>query len=168
VSLETLITQVVTEINKVTDVGNVYNYERWAAFLSKALDIAKYTTSDGDSVIRFWTVTCAKTPQDWAPTKHNPGGIRGRLREYELVIRGVFGHSDASQSELDARPLVFSVMDIIDASTTIHSAQAFGADSTKILFAEPVQLFMFDTVLVQGAGMLCHYAELHLKAQETV
>jgi hypothetical protein len=139
-------------VNGVTNVGNVYDYERWAAFYSGEIDVAKYTLS-GVEYYRFWTISCESIEQEMQ--QFSSDRRDGAARQYTYKIRGAWGLQDADESEKSAIAMSEDVMEAIDADTALQ---------TTYLHVAPCQLDIFELRLV--GTQFCHYTEITLVIQE--
>lgn len=133
-------------LEDVTNVGEVHDYERWAADWSAYLDLLKTTIGNSD-VIRGWTITCESFPQERA-TFGVPGSID---RTYTYKLRGYFGLDDSAASEKTAMIVVEDVVEAFD-------------DSDLASENEPADLTLFEPRLF--GDVLCHYAEITLVVEE--
>lgn len=138
-----------TKVEAVSNVGQVYDYERWATEWSAFLDLFK-TTIGGSDVIRGWTITCQSFPQEQV-TFGDPGGID---RTYTYKLRGYFGLDDSAASEKAAMVVAEDVVEAFDAEF----------DATQEVINEPADLTVFEARLF--GDVLCHYAEVTLMVTE--
>jgi hypothetical protein len=139
----TIRTAVYNAVNGVTDVGQVYDYQRWASDYSKLLNLFK-TTISNNRVIRGWTVTSEGFTSEAVTLKLNQ-------RVYRVKVRGFFGLDDGNASEKTAANMTETVISAIDAALNSSSADPRIADAgTEWTTFEP-RLF---------GDVLCHYIEL--------
>ncbi|MBU2072766.1 MAG: hypothetical protein KKA68_21235 [Gammaproteobacteria bacterium] len=141
-------------VNAVSNAGNVWDYERWAAFAAGKDTIASKTIS-GSKVIRFWTVSCERIDQEQVTFS---GDIK---RAYHFVISGAFGLDDSAASEKTAIALTEDVMEALDGAATIHNATDFtdGINTAS-------QLRVFELRLI--GTEFCHYSEISQIVTEVV
>jgi hypothetical protein len=137
-----------TILESVSNVGNVYDYERWAADWTTYLDLFK-TTISGSQVIRGWTITC----QSFRPVELTTIGDQQINREYTYKIRGYFGLDDANASEKAAMLIAEDVCEALDADTTLHGASYYGPGEHPM-----AELTIFEPRAY--GDVLCHYAEI--------
>lgn len=139
----------------VPGIGVVHDYERLSTDWNKYLDLYK----DSGGRINGWTVSRFKTPE----RTHSQGG--GMTRTHQFIIRGIYGLKDADATELAFQDLVEAICVAFRAADTLNGAcftctPTEGApDGAAGIQVEIVEPRMFG-------GVLCHYAELHLYAQE--
>jgi len=134
----------------VSNIGNVYDYERWAAFASGQDTIGKATIS-GSDVIRFWTISCSACRAS-LETFGNTAGLV--TRSWVYTIKGAFGLDDSAATEKTAIALIEAVMDALDASETVHPPSDLTNGSEH-----PAQMRLFENRFFTN-GALCHYVEL--------
>ncbi len=143
-------TAVYNAVDGVADIGNVYDYERWAAFYKNEIELIKATIG-GVNFVRFWTVAVSEIAQERAAY----GGRR--YREYTYKISGAVGLDDAAESEKTAMALAISVMDALDTDTTIH-------DGNVYVNASLAQLTVSE--LRQIGTEFCHFIEIEQRIME--
>lgn len=130
----------------VSNVGNVYDYDRWAVLL-KGVNALAVKTIGGVDVVRFWTVSCA----GWEAVQDDFYTVGEGLRRYRYVIRGAFGLDDSAASEKTAIGIVEDVIEALNASATLHDGETY-------FNAPPAGLDVFELRLI--GDRLCHYAEI--------
>jgi hypothetical protein len=141
-------------VSGVSNVGNVYDYERWAAF-ANGKDTLAVATISGSEVVRFWTISCTGCV---ATLETFAGDVR---RAWSYTISGAVGLDDSAASEKTAIALAEDIMDALDGAATIHT-------STEVTDGRvhPAQLRIFENRLI--AGLLCHYIEITQTVSEVV
>jgi hypothetical protein len=147
-------TAVYNAVNGVTNVGNVYDYDRWAA-LKKGVDTLVTKSIGGSTLVRFWTVSCRRIAQEH--TQFFTSGTSGILRRYTYIVRGAFGVDDSAGTEKTAIGIVEDVLEAMDNAATLH-------DGSSFYNAEAAQLDTFELRIV--GEYLCHYAEITQVVEE--
>jgi len=137
-------TQIGTILSGVSGIGVVHNYQRWASTWEKFLDLFK-TNSDK---INGWMITRAATPATVESTTHE-----SRIHQYK--IRGVYGLKDEDETESTFQALIEAICDAFRAKRTLNGT----AEDSGPLSVTVVENRMFG-------GVLCHYCELDLPAEE--
>ena len=152
-------------VGAVSNIGLVYDYQRWAVRWEDYLSLFK-TTISSTSVIRGWTITCA----GWADSEYLAGsylqddGKALVLRRYTFKIRGMFGLDDSAATEKTAIGIVEDVVEALDGDEKLHAwdaiaEQYFGEQAAATLDIFEPRLF---------GGALCHYAEITQRVTEAV
>lgn len=144
-SLALIRAAVVTILEGVTGIGAVHNYERLSSDLARLKSLHVVSNR-----INSWTVTRTATTSEYRTNTQYE-------RQHQLVIRGYMSLDDAAESELTFQALVEAI------------EEAFRGDDTLDGTAEvcgPLQVERVEPVMF--AGVLCHFAELRLMAQELV
>jgi hypothetical protein len=90
----TIRTAVYDAVAAVSNVGQVYDYQRWGSDYSGLLNLFKATISNS-RVIRGWTVTSEGFTPEAVTLKLNQ-------RVYRVKVRGFFGLDDGNASEKTA------------------------------------------------------------------
>ena len=134
-------------LSGITDIGKVYDYERWAADWSKFINLFK-TTISGVDQIRGWEIGRRSAGE-------KPFTIGLNLRDHGFVIRGYMRVNNASASEKTFNNLIEAVADAFRNNFTLNGA----AESHDYIQAVPIDFRVFGNVL-------CHYAELSLNVHE--
>lgn len=151
-------------LNAVTDVGNVYDYQKWSLFWADI--VADFVTEiSGSDVIRAWTITI----QSWDPSLYqwqrdgtSTAGAATELREYNCIIRGFFSHDDENESEKTIMALVRTVVNALNTSPTLHDGDQYHMGPENEV--PPAALGAFDLRIF--GGVLCHYAEITQRVGE--
>lgn len=148
-TLSTIRTEVKTVLEGITDIGKVYDYERfttdWTTYLSKFKPAGK-------TYIRGWTIRRAKTPEGYDELADNFG-----RRKYRLIIRGYASVDDANASSKTFDDLIETICDTFRPLTVNNlNGKAMGSGLVQV---EIVEDRMFGSVL-------CHYCELSLEVEE--
>jgi hypothetical protein len=140
-------TQIFSILSGVSDIGKVYDYERWAADWVQFINLFK-TTIDGEDQIRGWEIG-----RKSAPEKIFTMGLN--LRDHAFVIRGYMRVNDASASEKTFNALIEAIADAFRDNFTLNGA----AESHDWIQVDTIEFRLFG-------GVLCHYAELSLIVHE--
>lgn len=149
-SLSAIRTEVKTILQNVTDIGVVHDYERWSNDWNTILSMFQ---PSGKAYIRGWMITRRAT-QEVVVTQ----GLGGsNQREHSFVIKGVFGLKDDIASEKTFQDLIESICSALRGNPTLNGS-AIECDPPQVM---SVDIRMFSQVL-------CHYAEIELKAAEIV
>lgn len=149
-SLSAIRTEIKNILETVTDIGLVHDYERWSVDWNTILSLFKPT---GKDYIRGWMITRAATTE--AVLTQGIGG--SNVREHRFVIKGVMGLKDAQATEKTFHDLVEAVCTALRQNPALNNS-AEESDPPQVL---TVDIRMFGQVL-------CHYAEIELKATELV
>lgn len=132
-------------LNGISEIGNVYDYQRYVTDWSDFLDLFKVTIA-GSQTIRGWTISCEEIAQEY--------GQFGKLwRTYTYRIRGYFALVDGSETEISTMAKVEEVMEALDADPDLHSTA-----STGLVNDFPSNLDVFEARAFGSA--LCHYIEI--------
>jgi len=154
-------------VNGVTNVGEVYDYRRWAVLYSDLLNLYK-TTISGTVYLRGWTVSCDGWPEStylegsYPDEESNAKTIV--VRRYTFKIRGYMGWNDANASEKTAIALVEDVIEALDNDDNLHRLGAILEDYWGEI--PPATLDVFEPRLF--GNELVHYAEITQVVTEVV
>jgi hypothetical protein len=153
VSYATILAQVKTTLDTVSNVGLTHDYMRWAIDDSAFLDLAKTTIGTTDQ-IRCWMIDYSgfTSEEPWIsrPTK--------TLRVHTFVLHGYLGLDDSAATAKTFATLAETVCTALEDDTTLN-ADALSA------YREPCQLTV-DHVLFYSN--LCHHAAITLAVAEIV
>lgn len=146
-SLEAIRSQYKTLLEGIGGIGKVYDYERstsgdWAKFL------ALFKTAGNK--IHGWTVTREKTLERFLA-----GSSSERI--HEMVLRGYYAVDDAGASEKTFQDLIETICSALRPKTTLGGKADQVEAPLQVSIVEPRDF----------GGVLCHYAELRQRAQET-
>lgn len=150
-----------TIVSGVSNVGSVYDIQKWSNDWSTFLNHFK-TTISGSEVIRGWCITGPLQVTDsgegfaWAP--HN--GRFTVTRTYTYLIRGVVGHKDTDSTEKTAASLMLEVVKALNTSTTLHNGSRYD-ERTPLAGIDVFEPRVFG-------GVLCHYIEIRQSLMEGV
>lgn len=146
-------------LDSVSDIGQTYDYMKWAMHWSDVLAAFK-TTIGGDDVIRGWTMEVRAMPSQSLDWELNQSALATALvvRTYRWVLRGVIGHNDADETEKIAAALAETVMNALDLDPTLHNQTTYYGD-TPPCSGDVLELRHFG-------GVLCHYVEISQELQE--
>lgn len=138
-------------VSGVTDVGKVYDYERYSKEWGDFLDLFQ-TTIGGTSQIRGWMIGYRGIPESVGGRFTTPNRIS---RKHSFNILGVMGIDDSEESEKTFAALAEDVCDALDSDATIN---AFAGVSLATLSFDPRPF----------AGVLVHAAVIVLEVTEFV
>jgi len=144
-------TQIYTILNAVTDIGKVYDYERWAADWATFINLFKTTIDDVDQ-IRGWEI--GRTAALESGTGED-ASIGQTDRSHRFLIRGYMAVNDASATEKTFNSLIESIADAFRGNLTLDDS----AQDHDFIQGEVIDHRLFG-------GVLCHYAELSLTVHE--
>jgi hypothetical protein len=140
-------------VSGVSNVGLVYDYERWKPDWSDYLDTFKTTISSVE-YIRAWTITC----ESFRPVElATMGGGTDTDVNYVYKVRGYFGLDDANASEKTAIGIVEDVMEALNADSTLHAYYGSGPHPLAELTVFEPRAF---------GDVVCHYAEITQPVKE--
>lgn len=150
-------TAVYNAVNGVTDVGQVYDYQRWAAEWGDFLSLFK-TTISGTPQIRGWVVQyrgfSVETVGDEGLTIRTFGDARQRTHRFQ--VKGYMGVDDSAATEKTFSALAEAVANALDTDSTLHGSSFLDAGDAELT----------DVVNVPLGGTLCHYAEINFTVSE--
>ena len=139
-------------VNGVTNVGKVYDYERWANEWDDFLTLFKTTISTVVQV-RGWEITyrgfANQPPMDFSG-KH--------IRAHRFHVVGYMGLDDSLSTEKTFANLAEDVADAIDANATLQGSTYYYVADVGIDEHEP-RMF---------GGVLCHYALINVIVEEKI
>lgn len=139
-------------VGGVSNVGKVYDYERWAATWPDFLALFK-TTVSGTDQIRGWEVSyrgfSAERDSQFRQFKRHT---------HTFWVQGYMGVSDADETEKTFATLAHAVVSAIDSDSTLHS--------TVYKFTGPVSMPICQTRMF--SDVFCHYAQIVVTVQEQV
>lgn len=156
----TIRTAVYNAVNGVSDVGMVYNREKysddWLVFLSQFK-----TSIGGINQIRGWMIGFSGYAT--APEKEfagPPGGTTKAVirRAHIFKAMGYQGYSDELDTERTFAALAESVVNALDADTTLHGGSFFSCSPASIDF--------YGTLL--KADVFCNHAEITIVVTEAL
>jgi len=136
--------QIKSILSGVSGIGEVHDYQRWAATWEKFLDLFK----TGSDKINGWIITRTATPATVESTTHE-----SRIHQYK--IRGIYGLKDEDETEVTFQALIEAVAAAFRAKRTLNGA---AEDSG------PVNVAVVENRAF--GGVLCHFCELDLPAEE--
>lgn len=136
---------IVTLVEGISNVGNVYNREPLTTNWDTFLDKFKVTISSVDQ-IRGFTVSCEAIPSEGFIA----AGARdtGLIDNYQFVIRGYCSLNFDNATETDFLAVCLNVRDALNGG--IISGSVFNADPAQITAYVPRLL----------GSVLCHYCEI--------
>jgi hypothetical protein len=151
-SESTIRAQVYAIINAITNIGKVYDYERWAADWTTFINLFK-TTISGVEQIRGWEIGRRAAPESGVTPEAT---IQQTDKQHVFLIRGYMGVNDAAATEKTFNSLCESISDAFRGKLTLNDT----AMDHDFIQAEIIEHRLFG-------GVLCHYAELSLTVHET-
>ena len=134
-----------TILEGVSGIGEVHDYERYHTDAAKLR--ALHVTSGR---LHSWTITRTRTQAEYRTNVQTE-------RRHTFVLRGYYALDDVNASEKTFQTLVESIEAAFRSNDTL---------SGSCELAGPLQVERVEPVLF--AGVLCHFAELSLWAQELV
>jgi len=145
-------TQIYSIVSAVTNIGKVYDYERWATGWDVFINLFK-TTIAGVDQIRGWEISRRACPESGTGPEAT---ISQTDRGHDFLIRGYMGIKDADATEKTFNALIESIAAAFRADLTLGGA----ASEHDFIQVEIIEARTF-------AGTLCHYAELGLIVHES-
>ncbi|MBI5075632.1 MAG: hypothetical protein HZB62_10780 [Nitrospirae bacterium] len=142
-------TQIFTILSGVTDIGKVYDYERWSADWGAFISLFKSTVGSKDQ-IRGCEIA----------RRAAPGGYDSNAEElirHQYVIRMYMSLSDADATEKTFNALIEAVKSAFRFNFQLNDT----CESAGPVSADIIEPRFFGSVL-------CHYAELSLPVIEMV
>ena len=153
-TITTVTTAIKTQLETVSNIGKVYDYQRYANQWDDYLGFFK-TTISGSPVIRGWTISVESVQIDDAPYDDDPTAPMNLWR-YQYTLRGYLGVDDSAASEKTARGLAVDVVNAIRAKREGLAATVLQVSTPQIV-AIAYQMF---------GGVLCHYIEINFEVWE--
>ena len=142
-------TEIYNILSGVTNIGKVYDYERWAADWNTFINLFKTTISGADQ-IRGWEIGRRSVTEGGETLGTNE-------RKHTFTIRGYMGISDAAATEKTFNALIEAICAAFRVNPTLNGS----ADLHQDVQVEVIEARTFG-------GVLCHYAEMSLEADEIV
>lgn len=139
--------QIFTELSSVTNIGKVYDYERWAADWATFINLFK-TNIGGVDQIRGWEIGRKAAQAQYDSNAEE-------LTTHQFVIRGYMGIKDSDATEKTFNALIEAIRTKFRFSFRLNGACEH---------AGPVSAELIDTRTF--GSVLCHYCELSLPVQE--
>ncbi|MCY4383923.1 MAG: hypothetical protein OXE44_12310 [Nitrospinae bacterium] len=162
---------ILAEISNVAGAGRVHSYQRWSADLGKYLDHFRWQTGDGLAQIRGWVLTRERAGEEAASVGSNaaggftPAGISRRTHTFLLF--GIMSAEDAVGSEVVFQELLEEICDRFRDDRTLRLLDESGSPRVRSL--ERLQPPQVDLIELRTFGnVLCHYAEIRLRAIERI
>jgi hypothetical protein len=152
-SYATILAQVKTTLDTVTNVGLTHDYMRWAIDESAFLDLAKTTIGTTDQ-IRVWMIDYLGFDADSTWISRSTEA----MRVHTFVIHGYMGLDDSEATAKTFATLAETVCTTLDDDGTLN-ADALSA------YVNPCQLAV-DHVMFYSK--LCHHATVTLQVAEIV
>lgn len=144
-------TEIKNIMDTVTDIGKVYDYERWAANWNDFINLFK---SVAHSQIRGWEISRKAAGIKKAAIGTSIGSY---LKDNDFVIKGYMAIDDSAATEKTFNTLIEAVEAKFRSNMTLNGA----AKDHDYIQVRVIDSRMFGSVL-------CHYAELYLKVYERV
>jgi hypothetical protein len=146
-------TQIYTILSSVTNIGKVYDYERWANDWATFINFFK-TTIGGIDQIRGWEISRRSAPEKQVGISSGTGKYE---RAHSFVIRGYLGVKDADATEKTFNALIEAIATAFRGNRKLNGT----AERHDLIQTDIIEPRMFGSVL-------CHYAELSLTATERI
>jgi hypothetical protein len=150
-----------TAMETVTDIGKVYDYQRFIEDWSQLVNIMTATIGSSTQ-LRGWFITTPTGGNFWREEVigFQGGGMGGTiLVTYTYRIRGFMAVDDSATTEKTMTALAMGVANAIKNNTTLQ-AYHFD-DEVPTVMTGAVDYVMF-------AGVLVHYVEIMVQLQEIV
>lgn len=144
-------TAIYDAVSGVSDVGQVYDYERHANEWNAFLDLFQSTIT-GNEQILGWAVSYRGIITSERDT-FRPGSKSGLFRTHRFQILGIAGIDDANGSEKVFAALAEAVCDALDDDNTLQSYISVSPASMRF---DPAP---FSGVLVHGALIIIDVKE---------
>lgn len=144
-------TDVYNAVNGVTDVGQVYDYQRFAAEWGNFLSLFK-TTISGTDQIRGWVVQYRGFSVETPPRTFG----KARQRTHRFQVKGYMGLDDSAATEKTFAALAESVANALDTDSTLHGSEYLDAGDAEIA----------EFINVPLGGTMCHYCEINYTVSE--
>jgi len=155
--------KILAAMNTVTNIGQVYDYERFADDWETLLALFKATISSVDQ-FRGWTIALEGVDSEMIGFGNS--GDEVEQLTYRVRIRGILGENDATGTQKTFEALILSAKQALEAATALHDNDLAQGASGRFASDGPVQIPVID--LRQFSDVLCHYGELALRIQEVV
>lgn len=150
-SESTIRAQIYAIINAITNIGVVYDYERWAADWVSFINLFKTTIATVEQ-IRGWEISRRAAPESGVTAEATIGQTD---KQHVFLIQGYMGLNDSAATEKTFNALIEAISDAIRPKLTINGT----ALDHDFIQAEIIEPRMFG-------GVLCHYAQLSLTVHE--
>jgi hypothetical protein len=144
-SLALIRVQVKAILDAVSGIGVVHNRERWAADPARLADLFKVR-----SQLHGWTISRTQTPSTYRSNQQIE-------RRHQLILKGYMAWSDQDDTATTFDALIEAIVEAFDGNDTLNGTCEWSG---------PLQVASVTPAMF--AGVLCHYCELHLAAQELV
>ncbi|MEE9274873.1 MAG: hypothetical protein V3V62_06160 [bacterium] len=156
---------IAAEVSSVADAGRVHTHQRWAADLSKYLDLFRWEAPGGEDQIRGWMITREGAREELGSFAGSGGGFTPaglNRRTHTFLLFGIMGFEDAAASELPFQDLIEGVCD------RFRGAEALRLRG-KVKSLERLQPPQVDLIELRTFGsVLCHIAEIRVRAIERI
>lgn len=147
----TLLSQIKTAVESVTDIGQVHDMIRGWKNDNEFRTLFE-TTISSKKQIRGWTITRDGIPEN---SRYATGGQHQITHQF--VIRGYLGLEDANETEKTIQALVESVLQKLDNAVTLGGNVRVAGPATAPVIAHR-----------EFGNVLCHYAEIQYPVTEHV
>ena len=145
-----IITAVKDKLSGITNIGVVYDYERFSAHWNEYLNQFKYTDADLGDTIKGWVITRRSTAESNITVASNS-------RVHTVIIRGFLALNDADETEKKFQELIETICD--------EFRDDIQVDGTAFL-SEPIQLTVQEPR--EFGSVIVHYAELSKTIEEEI
>ncbi len=149
----TIRTAIYTILNAVTDVGKVYDYERWTADWTTFINFFK-TTIAGVDQVRGWEIGRRSVKEQRITLGTSS---LGNEKSHGFLIRGYMRVNDAEASEKIFNALIEAIATAFRTNKNLNGM----ANDHDFIQGEVIEFRLFG-------GVLCHYAELSLTVYERI
>ncbi len=151
-----ILSDIKTKMEAVTDIGKVYDYYRWNNNPSTFISLFAYTPSGGGKHIRGWEITRVQVPE------HKAGAY---FRHHKFKIAGYLALKDVDATDKTFQVLIdkicekFRTADPPSGATWYYMNGDNPGDS-------PCQVDIIEARMF--GDVLCHYAEISLSITERI
>jgi len=160
VSLPIIREQIKTILSGVDGIGVGHDYDRWAVEWGKFLNLFKDTST---GKINGYLIT-RKSRKTFELALDNE-----KIRTHLIVIRLIMGINDADATEITFQQLVDDVCEELEDHDDLNGAcltiSDIGEGESQSGSAGPQAEVIENRIF---GNVLCHYAEIHIYAQEQV
>ncbi len=148
-------TAIYNAVNGVSNVGKVYDYERYSNEWDTFLGFFK-TTIGGTTQVRGWMVGY-RGIREASKQQFLPGSKTGITRIHRFQVLGVMGIDDSEATEKTFAALAEDVCDALDGDGTLHSSTYLGVPPVTMGY-DPAPF----------AGILVHAAAINVEVAEAI
>lgn len=158
-SFSAIRTQIKAILESVSGIGLVHDYDRWAVDWAKILELLKPSNQDK---VNGWMITRTALEERLETFGRNLAG-------HSILIRGVYSLDDAAASGKTFDDLIDAIRDAFRVKYDLNgSCQSTFLDFGSMQAEGKIGIQMKISEMRTFAGVLCHYCELLLGAQERI